>query len=269
MENLLTFLGREIEVPKAGGIYHIVCIALAALVTFILCEAARNASDKFYKGTMFTLWIVMLALEIIKQFMFSHTVVDGAVVFEYDWGIFPFQLCSTPLYVLPLLAFLPDSWLRDMFASYTMTFALIGGIAVFAVPKSVFTENAFINVQTMVHHGIQIISGIYTAVWYRKKLGIKFYLEGLIVFIGVFDIAMWLNTDFYMILREAGKAAGFNMFMINPNEPFDVPILTELFAKIPRDAISTLYFIGLSIAAALITRFFIKYVREYDAEEAG
>ena len=34
---------------------------------------------------------------------------NNTLIKDYTWSSFPFQLCSTPLYILPLIIFLKDN----------------------------------------------------------------------------------------------------------------------------------------------------------------
>jgi len=197
----------------------------------------------------------MFLFELYKQIFFCLDKVDGAYVYNYNWEDLPFQLCSTPLYVLPLLALLRDGPARDFVASYTMSYALIGAIAVFLVPDTVFTTFGMLNVQTMIHHGIQFVTGLFTAAWYRKRLTRKFYLKGWSVFVIVFTIAMILNTVFHDYLIDSGRLTvedNFSMFFLNPDQKFEIPAFEWFFDRITSHEFILLYFIGLPFCSAII-----------------
>ena len=192
--NLFYLPNNTMEEPSAFGGLHLLCLLLVITASVLACVFFRDASDKTFRLIIGVSFAIMLAFEIWKQIAVSTDVVDGVITFSYRWFVFPFQLCSTPLYVLPFLAFLPDSELRDVFAAYTMTFAFVGGIAVFLFPKTVFTTYTALNAQTMVHHGLQITTAAYTASYYRKRLNLRFFLGGACVFTIFFVIANLLNT---------------------------------------------------------------------------
>ena len=243
------------EEPSSGGAFHLMWCGITLAFTLVLCIALANAADKKIRITIFSLWVVMLAFEIYKQVFFSADMVDGNLVLSYNWSYFPFQLCSTPLYVLPFLALLRDGPLRDFAASYTMTYALIGGIAVYAFPKTVFVNFLIGNIHTMMHHSIQITTSALTAVWYRKRLNKNFFAKGFAVFAVMFTIAMILNT----VVRDCLIASGiitettlFNMFFINPNMENSILVFTEFFDKLTPWGLVALYFVGVPLGAAIV-----------------
>ena len=243
------------EVPGFFGGLHFAFFLGVVLTSLALCIYCRDVDEKTFRRIIGIMFLVMLVGEALKQFAYPFEIVDGEVVYEYDWTAFPFQLCSTPIYVLPLVAFLPDSKVRDAAAAYLMTYGLTGGIAVYIFPSSVFIEAIFINYQTMIHHGIQIVSGIYIAAYYRRKLGKRFYLGAVSVFAVTYTIALLLNTVFYDILLKIGQIDSeqtFNMFYISPIQGMMLPSLFDFMEQLPPVVYMPGYFVALSFAALLI-----------------
>ena len=60
--------------------------------------------------------------------MFGISYEDG-LSYNYAWYAFPWQFCSTPMYI-GLLAGLSKGKLHDHFCAYLATFALFAGTAV-------------------------------------------------------------------------------------------------------------------------------------------
>ena len=87
-------------------------------------------------------------MEILKQLFCSIIISGDNVSFIYNFSIFPYQFCATPLYVLPMAAFMRRGHKRDTAIVFLSTFAIIGGIAILVAPSSVFTDNAFIFANT-------------------------------------------------------------------------------------------------------------------------
>ena len=255
LEKALKSIQYTQEVPGAFGHLHLSSLIGVILISLVLCVFLRDAGDKTFRVIIGIMFCVMLAGELIKQFIEPLSMVDGVIVRSYSWGAFPFQLCSTPLYILPILALTPDSKIRDAAAAYTMTAALIGGIAVYATPFTVFSEYAFSNVQTMVHHGIQIVSGIYVACYYRRRLGLKFYLGGMAVFAVMLGIALYLDTAFYDMLLRTGRIEEgemFNMFYISPRLGMISPFYEELLNSLGPAVYVPMYAAAILLLSAVI-----------------
>ena len=258
LDRIITRINTEREVPKALGTSHILFVIGIVSLCALLFWKFRDTSDKNFRILIGVMFAIMLIGELLKQTLLNITIEEGKAVFTYNWTQLPFQLCSTPLYVLPFLTLLPDCRLRDFFAAYTMTVSLIGGIAVYLVPKTIFTTKVFCNIQTMIHHGLQIVSGVYTAMYYRRRINKRFYFDGICLFAVMFIIANLLNTVGYDMLVANGlitEGTKFNMFYLSPRADQSIPILSE-FLKSFHPAVYIIgYFVLVSLGAIIIMCF--------------
>jgi hypothetical protein len=194
----------------------------------------------------------MLVLELYKQVVFSFHLSAEGIVFAYEWGAFPFQLCSTPLYVLPLVAFLPDGRLRQSLLSYSASYALLGGLAVLLYPASVFTDVLGINLQTMLHHLLQCVIGVYLGMRYRRELSWRHFLLGTLPFLSFLSLAVWLNEWVHRYLVGVGSDAHFNLFFVSPYYDGPLDFVNTWQGRMPPTLFVLLYALGLTLAAALV-----------------
>ena len=254
INKLVEVINIECEIPVAFGSFHLTCLFLVICASVLLAAFFKESSERVYRTIVGIAFVLMLVMEIFKQLALPMSVVDGELVYRYIWNNFPFQLCSTPIYVFPLLVFLADGRLRDVAAAYTMTFSLIGGIAVYLVPKTVFSVKLALNIQTMVHHGLQIVIGIYTAARYRARINRRFFLGGVGLFAGFYAIANLLNTvgyDFFVARGWMNEGDSFNMFFISPRSDQTVPLFNEFLKSLPPAFLAIGYFL-LALTAAWI-----------------
>ena len=243
--------GLQGTMPEPGnyGWFHLMFVAIVIVGTVLMCHFCRNCSDKTFRLIALIAWIVMVVLEIYKQLVFSFNYENGKAYWDYQWYAFPYQLCSTPLYVLPFIAFSKRGGgnLRDACTAYMSTFSLFGGLVVFFYPNDVFIPIIGINIQTMIHHGLQIVLGIFFLVYNRKKLNFKYFLKGVIVFLITFTVALLMNLIFHTFVNET-----FNMFYISPYYECTLPLLSLVYANVPYVVFLLIYFIGFILAALVI-----------------
>ena len=250
MLNLLEFLDTKMETPTPYGWFHLMFIGIIIAVALTLCIFFRNCTDKTFRRIVFIFWIVIVLLEIYKEINFTFQVSDGEIVTEYQWYIFPFQFCSTPFYVLPFIVFLKDGKLRDAFISFTAIFVLVAGLAVMIYPNDVFVGTIGINIQTMVHHGSQVILGVFCCVHERRKYkGARFCLSAVAVFAALAAVATLLNETFIYIIPDDST---FNMFFISRHFPSTLPILDGIYASVPYPVFLLAYFFAFGVGAAVI-----------------
>ena len=251
-EKFLISLKGTMPTPTNYGWFHLMFVALAITAIVLLCIFARDIKDKTFRRIVLGCWIVMVVLELYKQLVYSINDVGGTAVWKYQWYAFPYQLCSTPIYVLPFVIFMKDGKVRDSVIAFVCTFAMFGGLVVFLYPNDVFVETIGINFQTMIHHGLQLVLGVYFMVYFRKKLNWLFFAKGIITFLVTCAVAMTLNIVLYhAVMVNNGQT--FNMFYFSPYFPCTLALLGDIvWPNVPYIVFLLIYVLGFILAAAII-----------------
>ena len=102
---ILKALEHEMTTPTNYGWFHLMFIGIIIITTVLLCIFFRKKEDKVIRKICLICWLIMVVLEIIKEVEYSSYFENDLLLWDYPWYIFPFQLCSTPLYVLPFVIF--------------------------------------------------------------------------------------------------------------------------------------------------------------------
>lgn len=249
-EKIVIFLQYSAPRPGNYGWFHLMFVALAIIAVVLLCVFFRDASDKKFRRILLISWLVILLFEIYKQVVFSYNynAETGLGSWHYGWGSFPFQLCSTSMYLLPFAVWLKDGKLRDSVLSFLALFSFFGGLCVYVFPNDVFhTDLLGVQIQTMVHHGLQIVIAIYIVAHERRKFNIKFFLISIPLFIEVVLVAMALNT-----IGHADIEGTFNMFYISADYPCSLVILDNIYATQPYTVFLIIYIVGFVFCAFLM-----------------
>lgn len=246
-EKFLYLLSGTMETPVSYGWFHLTFVGVAAALTVLLCVFFRKAKEKTVKIILLTGWGIIVLLEIYKQLIFS--IGFDPVKWDYQWYAFPFQLCSSPLYLLPAAALIKNVKLRDAVRMFLATFSLFGGLAVFVYPNDVFISLIGINIQTMVHHGSQVVLGIYLGVILLRdgKMTLRTLAGACAVFTAMVATALSLNLIAPLFTNET-----FNMYYIGPRFPCSLVILSDIYPKIPYPLFLLLYIFGFALLAALL-----------------
>lgn len=245
------------EAPGNYGWFHIMFLVIVIAATGLICHFFKNANDKTFRRIVMIAWIVMVIFEIYKEVIFAFHIDEEDLMkstWGYMWYAFPYQLCSTPLYILPIIAFLPDSnkvtyWIRRACMYYIATFAFFGGFVVYVYPNDVFIKTIGICIQTMVHHGLQVVLGVYTAVYLRKNYKISEAWTGLCVFAALSLIAILLNETMIHIIPEGNN---FNMFYISRHFDCTLPILCDVYKAVSYPLFLAIYLLGYALVGAII-----------------
>lgn len=129
----------------------------------------------------------------------------------YDWWYFPFQLCSIPMYLLPLYCLLPEKFwgLRKVLANFMVDFGLLGGIFAFADTSGMHYDLPVLTLHSYLWHFLLIYLGFFLIFTQRNSSLPKDFLLPGTLFLLLVGIATLLN----IALRTKGL---INMFYVSP-----------------------------------------------------
>ena len=245
---ILKILDYQVEIPAVFGVYHIICLALTVVLTAFAAICGRHHSAKTVRRVVLITAIVVAILEIYKQI--NYTFGDGSNEPNYLWYAFPWQFCSTPLYIGLLAGITRKGRLHDAFCCYLATYAVFAGAAVMLYPGDVFIETLGINIQTMICHGSMITIGIYLLYTGYVPLEHKTILKALPVFAVTVGMAMLMNEIAYRTgLLETDT---FNMFFISPYCDPHLPVYSTVQALVPYPLCLIIYIAGFTAAGYLL-----------------
>ena len=180
-------------------------------------------NDKRISRILFVLGVLLLLSEVWKQ-LTINLVLKAAGEGQYYWWYFPFQLCSTPMYLcllLPLTGRAGGEKLRDAILTYLATFGLLAGVFTF-VDTGGFSELGYLplTVHSWIWHILMILTGLfcfaYLAVNGRNSLAgaVGIYLAGCAAAEG--------------INLTVGRRALINMFYISPLLKMNQPCFRDI-----------------------------------------
>ncbi len=112
-------------------------------------------SVRLWNRFFFVTGMILLGSEAGKQLLLTFSVGKG----HYLWWYFPFQLCSIPMYLLPLLPFLKGEKRRCVLA-FLSTFTLLGAMAVFLDTSGMHYALSILTVHSYLWHVVLILSGL-------------------------------------------------------------------------------------------------------------
>ena len=247
--SVLRFLDMQAKEPVCYGLYHIVWLLLTAGSTVLLCKLGKYHNDQQVRKVLRFTALLVIGLEIYKQINYTFRYDDG-IYASYRWYAFPWQFCSTPMYISLLAGISKKGRFHDALCAYLSTFAVFAGAAVMLYPADVFTETVGINIQTMICHGSMVVIGAYLLSSGHVKLEGKTVLKAIPVFACTVGIAMLLNemANLTGILEDHT----FNMFFISPYCDPSLPVYSLVQQVVPYPISLVIYILGFSAAAAMM-----------------
>jgi uncharacterized membrane protein YwaF len=156
-------------------------------VILFIAKQAKIKPNKTAKRTLLAFSIISVTLELVKQGLFTH------VASTYQWYAFPFQFCSTPMYISILALIVKNPMIKEALYSFLAFFGLFGGLIVMIYPGDVFTNLVMINIQTMIHHGGMVVVGATLILAKQVSLDFRSMLKATSVFLGLILVAQVMN----------------------------------------------------------------------------
>ena len=235
--------------PTMYGWFHLVWFALSILAGVALCRWNRKPDERFMRKLLLIVSIVVILLEVYKQINYTFIYDGQSIIADYQWYAFPFQFCSTPMYI-GLLAGLTKGKFHSALCAYLGTFSLFAGLCVMFYPATVFISTIGINIQTMICHGSMISLGIYLLYTGYVQATHKTMLKAIPVFIVLVLLAAVMNEIAYASgLLETEE---FNMFFISPYCAPSLPVYSLVQAAVPFPWCLFIYVAAFSLASYLI-----------------
>ena len=245
-ENILRALDTKMQTPTPYGWFHLVSLLVSVVATVALCRYSKKLQPR--KVVLITAMVVSL-LEIYKQINFSFSYENG-IVFDYQWYAFPFQFCSTPMYVGLVAGLTKKGKLHEAANAYLATYAVFAGVCVMLYPVTVFVDTVGINLQTMFCHGSMIVIGVYLLYSGYVKAEAKTVLKAAPVFAVCVAIACVMNEIAYRTgLLETET---FDMFFISPYGTPSLPVYSLVQAVVPFPWCLVIYVAAFTFAAYLM-----------------
>lgn len=202
------------EPPGAYGLFHI----LFTLIGFAVCGLAawklRHTSEKTMNRILFICGLGLALSEVFKQFFCYYVIAEQS----YHWGEFPFQLCSTPMYMCLVVPFLKEGRLRRSLYSFMVLYNLLGGAISFAEPSGLFHEYVFLTAHSCIWHMLLVFVGLLICFTKRGGVAVKDYVDATKLFLILCGVAFGLNC-----FVQLGLGEKMNMFFVGPgNSPIAV-----------------------------------------------
>ena len=247
---IFEFLDSDMETPQPYGWFHLAWFAVSVILAVFLCVTHKENSDKRLRRIVFGVALTLFIMEIYKQIVYSFSVSDGVLVFDYQWYIFPFQFCSVPIYIGLLTGVFKKGKVHEALCAFLATYALFAGVCVMLYPVTVFTSTIGVNIQTMFCHGSMITIGIYLLGSGYIKLRHKTVLGAMSVFAISMACAIIMNELAYV--GGITETETFNMFFISPHCDPSLPVYSIVQEHVPYPFCMIIYYVAFSLAAYVI-----------------
>lgn len=247
LDQIMSFLDGEMTRPVPYqsidiSWFHYLALTITLLATVIAVIRLKNANDIQIRRFLLSFSGLLLTFEMYKQLIFSFQ-----ANWDYQWYAFPFQFCSTPMYVALFAGLTKNIKIQQALINFLGTYGLFAGLAAMIYPNDVFVSTIGINIQTMVHHGAMMVVGT-ALLANRVQLKPSSIIGATTVFLILVTIAILLNFAHNTWIADGT----FNMFFINSQYQNHLPVLTLIESHVPHFLFVVIYTVGFMLIAFLV-----------------
>ena len=214
LEKFIRATAWEMEKPAAYGAFHLIFTFVGLAAVIGAAYLLRRTEKKANRTVLLSVGIFLILTEVYKHLFYYYVMGNG----DYPWWIFPFQLCSIPMYFCIIAPLLPEGKLQRALYSFMGSFNLLGGLMAFIEPSGIVHGHWTLTLHAFVWHMLLIFVGVYLLACGRAGSEKKDYLHSVYVFLCLCAVAFLLNV---VIGKLTGE--GINMFYVGPqNSPLAV-----------------------------------------------
>ena len=254
-EKIVLFLQGTMNTPTVFGWFHLMWISLTIISIIILYKIKNKNNEKQLKIVLLIYSTIAFILELLKQIIwsFNYDPITNIITWDYEWYSFPFQLCTTPIYVCLICAFIKNNKIKKSLLSYIAFVTILGSLVTIVMPESCFVSDILVNIHTMWLHCGSFVVSIYLLISGIVEINIQNIKRAIIVFLIFVGIALTLNILIYNIGILNGET--FNMFFISPYFESTLPVFDIIYQYVPYNIFLIIYICVIEIGALII--FFI------------
>ena len=207
IERFINFTAWEMTKPKAYGPFHLIFTFVGLAVLTFLAWKLRNISERGNKILLISVSVFLMVTELYKQLFYYYHMEDH----KYNFGIFPFHLCSVPMYLCLIAALIKPGKIQNGMYAFMTTFNLLGGIMAFIEPSGIVHEHLTLTIHAFLWHLTLIFIGAYLLMSGRYAKTIKDYWGAVATFVSLCALAFIINVSLWKV-----SGGDINMFFVGP-----------------------------------------------------
>ena len=219
MKEFLEWLAIPMERPASYSPFHLIFTFVGLTVAILLAFLLRKLNDKQNKIFLGVIGGVLAVSEVIK-ILFTNQMLNGG---NFAWWVFPFQLCSIPMYLCLIVAFVKSEKFNSYLYEFMFSISLATAFITFAEPSGLHKDFWFLTLHSYIWHLTLVFIGFYLYFSKRACKNKYGFLKGVATFGVVTVIAFILN----LCIRQPRM----NAFYISPYVPHEIIVFDKIWAS--------------------------------------
>lgn len=193
--------------PVSYGPFHLTFAIVGFAFSLLLAWKLRHIGEKKGRILVFCLGIFLFCCELYKQLFYYYCIDDRG----YKWWIFPFQMCSVPMYLCLIAPLLKPGRVTKAMYNFMMIYNLLGGFITFFEPSGINLSYWGLTLHAYTWHMMLVFIGLLLnfAGYGGRKM--KDFWQASGTFVVLCGVAFCINLLFWDV-----SGGSINMFFIGP-----------------------------------------------------
>ncbi|MDR1795283.1 MAG: YwaF family protein [Erysipelotrichaceae bacterium] len=237
---LIELLKTKMPECQLFGTFHLFYLVIGFSVCLGLAACLRHLSKPNHRRLLLAVWLFLLVSELFKQWFWAYLITYRS----YDWILFPFHLCSMPMYLLPFLIWGKNQKRNAAVEIFLMSFSFLGGLLSVLLDGGLLREYYALTITYLNWHLTLVFLGFYLGL--RRKPQTEGFLSGVRVFAILCGIAFFLNVLLYDFSNRQ-----IDMFFVGP-APMTLLVFMDI-AEVAGRLITTVFYLILITFGAFLS----------------
>jgi len=208
LARFMTWTAWPMEKPAAYGPFHLTFTFVGFALSFLAARKLRSIGNRGNRIVLLSCGIFLAVCEVYKQLFYYFHIGGGS----YQWWIFPFQMCSVPMYLCILAPLLKPGKLQKSMYNFMMIYNLLGGLMAFIEPSGIVHEYWTLTLHAFIWHMTLVFVGLYLAFSDRGGKEMSDYRSASVTFVVLCALAFCIN----LLLWDV-SGGSVNMFFVGPS----------------------------------------------------
>jgi len=209
LDKLMEITAWEMVTPKAYGPFHLLFMLFGFTLCVLLAWKLRHATEKTGRVLIFCIGVFLAVCELYKQLFYALYLSDNS----YVWWIFPFQLCSVPMYLCLIAPLLKKGPVQQGMYSFMSIYNLLGGAIAFIEPSGLTHPYWTLTLHAFTWHMLLVFIGLFLTFSGKGGHTLRDYRRATITFLCMCVVAFAINLCFWKV-----SDGTINMFFLGPKD---------------------------------------------------
>lgn len=200
--------------PTAYGAFHLLFLLFGVGCSAFLAYLLRRSSEKRCRRILLVIALVLLCGETHKILFYYYVIGKGSI----QWNVFPFQLCTIPMYLCVAVNLTRRENVRDTIYTFLCTYNLMGGFLALLEPSGLSHGYWTMTLHSFIWHILLVFIGFFLIASGRGPKTGRDFGRATVLFLILCIMAFTINLIYFR-----ASNGEINMFFVGPaNNPLIV-----------------------------------------------